>query len=108
MANGYGTDFINHVDKGLRVIPQEATDRVALILTGEDDFDQGGEFMQSERASDQTPAGWNTEVWRVGTISTLYKIGEGRAKDVPLSDIEIVAVSQEPTGRVSSRGPLGV
>jgi len=64
--------------------------------------------MQSKCASDQTPAGWNIEIRRVEVISTPCKVGEGGAsKGAPLSDIEVVAVSRESTGRVSSRDALG-
>jgi len=62
MMSGRRTCLIHHIDEGLHIIPKEATDRVTLILTREDHFDQGGEFVRSERASDQTPTGWNIEV----------------------------------------------
>jgi len=54
----YGTYLIYHIDKGLRVVPEEATDRVTPILVQEYCLDQGGEFVQSECASDQTFATW--------------------------------------------------
>ena len=101
------TCLIYRIDKCLHVIPKEATDRVALIRTGEYDFKQGGEFMQRERASDQTSAGGNFEVGRAGVISTLSKIDEDGAKDIPLSDTEVVAGVRECTGRVLSGGVLG-
>jgi len=57
-----GTCLINHIDNGLHVVTKEATDGVTLILTREDNFDQGGEFIQSECASEQTSGGCNIEV----------------------------------------------
>ena len=59
---GHVQCFVYDIDKGLCIIPNEAMDRVTLILTGEDRFDQGGEFMQSERASDQTSTGCSVGV----------------------------------------------
>jgi len=47
--NACKTCLVNHVNKGLCVVPKEATDRVT---TREDHPDQGGEFMQSEIAPD--------------------------------------------------------
>ena len=49
--------LVYHIDEGLYVVPNKATDRVTLILTREDRLNQGGEFVRSESASDQTPAG---------------------------------------------------
>ena len=46
--------LVHHIDKCLCVVPMKATDRVTLILVREDRLDQGGEFMRSERTSDQT------------------------------------------------------
>ena len=54
--------FIYHIDKGLCVVPKEVVDRVTLVFTREDRLDQGGKFMRSERASDQTSTGWSVEV----------------------------------------------
>ena len=90
ITRGYKTCLIYHVNEGLCVVPEEATDRVALILTREDHFDQGGDFMQSECGSDQTSAGWNVEVEKGGVISALYK---GGAEDIPSPDPGVVAVS---------------
>ena len=111
------TYLIHHINNGLRVTPKEAVDRVTLILTREDYFDQGGEFIQSECASDQTPADWNIGVGKAGVINTLHMIGEGGAEDVPLLDAEVVAASWESMGaesgtrslelRAPSRGALG-
>ena len=70
MTSGRRTCLIHHVDKGLRVIPKEATDRITLIPTREDHSNQGGEFMQSECASDQTSTGLNINVEKAGVIST--------------------------------------
>ena len=45
VTSGRRTYLIYHVDKGLRVVSKEATDRFTLILTREDHFDQGGELV---------------------------------------------------------------
>ena len=45
MRRGYKTCLIYHIDEGLCVVPEEATDCVALILTREDHFDKRGEFV---------------------------------------------------------------
>jgi len=102
--SGCRTCLIHHIDKGLHIVPKKATDRVALILTREDQVDQGGEFIQCKSASDQTPAGWNNEVGKVGEINIPHKIGEGRVEDTPLSDVEVVAVPRDGFGvlRVSN------
>jgi hypothetical protein len=52
------TYLVYHIDKGLCVVP-EAMDRVTSILTRDDRLDQGGEFIQGERASDQTSTDWS-------------------------------------------------
>jgi hypothetical protein len=39
------THLVYHIDKGLRVIPEEATDRITRILTRENGLDQGGELI---------------------------------------------------------------
>jgi len=62
MVSGCGTYLVYHVDKGLGVVPKEATDCIARILTQEELLDQGREFMRSKRASDQTLTGWSVEV----------------------------------------------
>ena len=49
---------------------------------------------------------WNIEAEEPEGISTPHKIGEDRANDAPFSD-EVVVVSLEDTGGVSSRGVLG-
>ena len=46
------TCLIYHIDNGLSVVPKEATDRVILTLAREDCFDQEGELVRSECASD--------------------------------------------------------
>lgn len=61
--------------------PEEAVDRVSLILTGEDRLYQGGEFVRSEYASDQTSTGRSVEAEIRGAIGIPYKIGAGVAKD---------------------------
>jgi len=58
----YRTCLVYHIDKGLCVVPEEATDHVTPILAQEYCLDQGGEFVQSERASDQTFTAWSSEV----------------------------------------------
>ena len=55
--NGCGTRLVYHIDEGLCVVPEEAMDHVILILAGDDRLGKGGEFIQSERASDQTLTG---------------------------------------------------
>ena len=82
MISGHRTCLINHINKGLHIVPKEATNCVTLILTREDHFNQGGEFVRSERAPDQTPTGWNikVEVEKAGMISTPYDISEGGPK----------------------------
>jgi len=72
--------LIYHINKGLQIIPKEATDHVTLILTQEDHFNQGGEFMQSKCTSGRVPAGWNIGIEKAQVISTLHKIGEGGLK----------------------------
>ena len=60
LANRFGimsTYLIYHIDKGLRVVPKEATNRVAIIFTREDRLNQGRELMRVECASDQTCTG---------------------------------------------------
>ena len=44
--------LIYHINEGLCVIPKEAMDCVTLVLTREDHFNQGREFMQSKCTSD--------------------------------------------------------
>ena len=56
------TCLIHHINKYLCVVPKEATDRVIRVITRENGLDQGGEFMQSKRASDQTSTGWSVKV----------------------------------------------
>ena len=48
----YRVHLVYHVDKGLRVVPTEAADRLTLALTREDRLNQGGEFVRRERAPD--------------------------------------------------------
>jgi len=90
MTGGDKTCLIYHINKGLCVVPEEATDRVTLILAREDHFDQRGDFMQSECGPDQTSAGWNSEVEKGGVISAPHK---GGAEDIPSPDPGVVAVS---------------
>ena len=51
------TCLIYDVDKRLCVISKEATDCVVRTVTRENGLNQGGEFLQGKRASDQTFAG---------------------------------------------------
>jgi len=55
------TCLVYHINKGLRVVPEEVAGGFTLILVQEDRLDQGGEFKRSERPSDQTPTGWSVE-----------------------------------------------
>ena len=52
MVRKCGTCLVYHIDKGLCVVPEEVTDRVTPIPAQEYCLDQGGEFVQSECASD--------------------------------------------------------
>jgi hypothetical protein len=60
--NGYRTCLVYHIDKGLCIVPNEGTDGGTRIVARENGLDQGGEFMQSECAFDQTPTGCNVKV----------------------------------------------
>lgn len=57
MMSSCGTCLVYYIDEGLCIVPKEAVDRVTPILTREDRLDQGREFRQNKRASDQTQAG---------------------------------------------------
>ena len=50
--------LVYYIDEGLCLFLKETTDCVAHVVTREDGLDQEGEFMRSERTSDQTPTGW--------------------------------------------------
>ena len=104
MIRGYKTCLVHHISKGLCVVPKEAADRVSLILTREDHFDQRGEFVQSECASDQTSGGYTIEVEKVGVISTLQRIGEGGAEDVPPPAPDVGMLGE---GTVASKAAFG-
>jgi hypothetical protein len=52
------TRLVHHIDKSLRVLAKEATNRVIRVVTRENGLDQGGKFVQSERAFNQTFTGW--------------------------------------------------
>jgi hypothetical protein len=58
------TRLVYHIGKCLCVVPNETTDRVARIVTREEDLNQGREFVRSERTFDQTPTGWVLELRR--------------------------------------------
>jgi len=45
MTSGNKPCLIQRIDKGLRVVPKEAADRITLILTREDHFNQGRKFV---------------------------------------------------------------
>jgi hypothetical protein len=59
---GCGTYLIYHIDKYLCVFSHEGTDCVTRIVARENGLDQGGEFMQGERVSDQTSTGWELKL----------------------------------------------
>ena len=60
--NEYRTHLVYHIDKGLGVVPTEATDNIMPILTREDSLNQEGELIRIERASNQKPQGCRVEV----------------------------------------------
>jgi hypothetical protein len=43
--NRCGTRLVYHIDEGLCVVPEEATDRVILILARDDRLNEGGKFI---------------------------------------------------------------
>ena len=53
MTDKFGACLVYCVNKHLCVVHMEATDHFILIFTREDRLDQGREFLDSERASDQ-------------------------------------------------------
>ena len=67
-SNECRTYLVHHVDKGLDIVPTEATDQAAFALTGKDRLDQGRKFAQDERVSDQTLTGWGIRVGEEGRI----------------------------------------
>jgi hypothetical protein len=90
------TRLVYNVDERLCVIPKEARDRVARIVTRENGLDQGGEFLRSERASDQTFTGCSVKFEKEkesGSNQHSAQDGDGGAEDVPLLDAEVAAVS---------------
>ena len=92
------TCLVYHIDKYLCVFPNEAMDCVTHIVAQENGLDQGGELMQSERASDQTSTGWRVGVEKEegsGSNQHCTQDDKGGAEGVPLSD----------TGVVVSTGP---
>jgi len=111
MMSACRTCLIYHVNEGLDVVPKEAADRIARILTREDLLNQGREFMWRKRASDQTFTGWSVEVEKK------YSYKNGGAEGVPLLDPEGLLANRGPTGakrgvrlpvpRFSSRDELG-
>ena len=52
------TRLVYNINKGLCIVPNEATDRVTCIVVRKHRLDQGGELMGGKRASDQTFTGW--------------------------------------------------
>ena len=72
MISGRGTYLVQHINEGLCVVPTEGSDGVTRILAREDRFDQGGEFVWSVGASDQTSAGWSVKqsVFRIRSAAT--------------------------------------
>lgn len=107
ITRAHKTCLIYNIDKGLRVVSEEATNHVALIPTREDHFDQEREFMQSECTSGQTFAGCDIKVGKAGIISAPYNVGEGGTEDIPPPDLGVVTVLREGMGRVSSKGGFG-
>jgi hypothetical protein len=89
------TCLVYHIDKRLRVFPNEAADCVTRIGTRENGLDQGGELMLGERACDQTSTGWELELRKEENQgqSAFHARRQSGAKGVPLSDTEVVAVS---------------
>jgi hypothetical protein len=61
-TSGCGTCLVYHIDKRLRAFPNEGTDGVTHIVARENGFDQGGEFVRSECACDQTLPGWGSKL----------------------------------------------
>ena len=57
-----GTCLVYHIDKHLRVFPDEGTYCVTRIVARENGLGQGGELMLSEFTSDQTPTGWESKL----------------------------------------------
>ena len=91
-----GTYLVYHIDEGLCVSLKKATDCVACIVTRENGPNQGGEFMRSERTSDQTPAGWSVDVEKEeepGGNQRSASDGEDWVKGIPLSGAGVLAVS---------------
>jgi hypothetical protein len=90
------TCLIHHIDECLCVFPKEGTDLVTRILTRENHFNQGREFILRKRASDQAHTGWELKLRRrknQGEIQGSAQDGEGGTEGVPLSGAEVVAVS---------------
>jgi hypothetical protein len=61
-VRGCGTCLVYHIDKRLRVVPNEGTDSITRIVTRENGLDEGGEFVWSKRASYQTFTGWESKL----------------------------------------------
>jgi hypothetical protein len=77
--SGCGTCLVYHINKRLRVVPNERTDGVTRIVTRENCLDQGGELMRSEPAPDQTFTGWELR---------LRKKNQGAIISVPRKTME--------------------
>ena len=76
--SGCGACLIYHINKRLRVVPDERTDGVTCTVTRENCLDQGGELMRSEPAPDQTFTGWELRLGKKnqGAISVPRKAME--------------------------------
>ena len=59
---GCETYLVYHINKGLRIVPNEGTDCVTCIVAREDGLDQGGDLMQSECTCCQTFTGWELKL----------------------------------------------
>jgi len=47
-----GTYLVYHIDKGLGIVPTEAADRVAFIITREDRFNQRRKYTWGKHSAD--------------------------------------------------------
>ena len=54
-----GKYLINHINKGLSVVPAQTLDRLSLITVREDVCDQGNAFICGERTVNQAFPRWS-------------------------------------------------
>jgi hypothetical protein len=52
------TCLVYNINKGLCIVPDEATDRVTRVVVRKNRLEQGGKLTGGKRASDQTSTGW--------------------------------------------------